>query len=103
MVIRFDSSRVKDVINRTADPIGVVGDPLNEGGVSEADKIVEGTRKSMANAGITDAPESAEKVNEEIIRRMSTDEPGPELSVNEHSEVPPPTSPKLGAGNDKGT
>lgn len=104
MVVRFDSSRVKDVINRTADPIGVVGDPsMNEGGVSEADKIVEGTRKSMANAGITDEPESAEKVNEEIIRRMSTDEPGPELSVNEHSEIPPPTSPKPDAGNDKGT
>ncbi|ODM15709.1 hypothetical protein SI65_08943 [Aspergillus cristatus] len=90
MVIRFDSSRVKDVINQAVEPIGVDGDPATANqSVSEADKIVEGTRQSMANAGITDDSENAQKVNEEIIRRMSTDEPGPELSVNEHTDVPP--------------
>jgi len=95
MVIRFDSSRVKDVINQAVEPIGVDGDPATANqSVSEADKIVEGTRQSMANAGITDDSENAQKVNEEIIRRMSTDEPGPELSVNEHTDVPPETGEK---------
>lgn len=88
MVIRFDSGRVKDVINQAVEPVGVAGDQTADHDVSEADKIVEGTRKSMASAGITDNLESVEKVNEEIIRRMSTDEPGPELSVNEHSNIP---------------
>ncbi|PYH87808.1 PP2C-domain-containing protein [Aspergillus ellipticus CBS 707.79] len=87
MVIRFDSNRVKGVINRTADFIGVDGDPPTnvERGVSEADKIIEGARMSMASAGIADDPQTAEKVTEEILQKMSTDgEPGPELPVNEH-------------------
>ena len=89
MVIRFDSSRVKNVVNQAVGPIGVDGDPATANqSISEADKIVEGTRQSMANAGITDDSENAQKVNEEIIRRMSTDEPGPELSVNEHTDAP---------------
>ncbi|KAI9928128.1 hypothetical protein ASPWEDRAFT_50597 [Aspergillus wentii DTO 134E9] len=93
MVIRFDSNRVKEVVNRTAEPIGVDGDPTNvDHGVSEADKIVEGARKSMANAGITDDAETAEKAQGEILEKMSNDGPGPELSVNEHSEALPPTN-----------
>ena len=84
MVVRFDTNRVKDVINRVVDPIGVIGDPVGgDRGISEADKIVEGARQSMANAGIADTPESAEKVNEEILQKMSDDEPGPELSIDE--------------------
>lgn len=84
MVVRFDTDRVKDVINRVVDPIGVIGDPVGgDRGISEADKIVEGARQSMANAGIADTPESAEKVNEEILQKMSDDEPGPELSIDE--------------------
>ncbi|KAE8154948.1 phosphatase 2C-like domain-containing protein [Aspergillus avenaceus] len=90
MVIRFDSDRVKEVINRTADPIGVDGDPsMNvEHGVSEADKIIEGARKSMANAGLADDAESAEKAKEEILHKMSNEEPGPELSVDNHDDAP---------------
>lgn len=101
MVIRFDSSRVKDVINQAVEPIGVDGDSVTNAnqGISEADKIVEGTRQSMANAGITDDTKNAEKVNEEIIRRMSNDEPGPELSVNEHSDVPQEAATKPEAEN----
>ncbi|KAF7589262.1 Protein phosphatase 2C 1 [Aspergillus hancockii] len=92
MVIRFDTDRVKEVINRTADRIGVVGDPsMNvEHGVSEADKIVEGARKSMASAGIADDTEAAEKVNDEILQKMANDEgePGPEISVDNHNDAP---------------
>ena len=90
MVIRFDSGRVKEVVNQVAEPIGVDGDPPTnvEHGVSEADKIVEGARRSMASAGLTDDNETAEKVNEELLQKMSNDEAGPELSVNELSDVP---------------
>ncbi|KAF5858976.1 Protein phosphatase 2C 1 [Aspergillus alliaceus] len=90
MVIRFDTDRVKEVINRTADPIGVVGDPsMNvEHGVSEADKIVEGARKSMANAGITDDSEMAEKVKDEILQKMADEGSGPELATNNHNDAP---------------
>lgn len=90
MVIRFDSSRVKEVVNQVAEPIGVDGDPPTnvEHGVSEADKIVEGARRSMASAGLTDDSETAEKVNEELLQKMSNDETGPELSVNELSPAP---------------
>lgn len=96
MVIRFNSSRVKDVINQAVEPIGVDGDPATANqSISEADKIVEGTRQSMASAGITDDSENAQKVDEEIIRRMSTEEPGPELSVNEHTDVPQEAADKM--------
>ncbi|KAE8356701.1 phosphatase 2C-like domain-containing protein [Aspergillus coremiiformis] len=89
MVIRFDTDRVKEVVNRTADPIGVAGDPsMNiEHGVSEADKIVEGARKSMANAGIADDSEMAEKAKDEILQKMTDGEPGPEL-LNSHHDAP---------------
>lgn len=93
MVIRLDSNRVKDVVNNKTDPIGVDGDPSTNvpRGVSEADKIVEGARKSMANAGIGDDPESAEQANEEMLQKMSNneqEEPGPELSINENADLP---------------
>lgn len=93
MVVRFDMNRVKDVINRVVDPIGVIGDPVSGGdrNISEADKIVEGARKSMANAGIADNSESPEKVDEEILQKMSNDEPGPELSIDDQSgDIPNP-------------
>ncbi|PKY03484.1 PP2C-domain-containing protein [Aspergillus campestris IBT 28561] len=91
MVIRLNSERVREVVNGTADPIGVAGDPSMpaEPGLSEADKIVESARRSMANAGITDDSEAGEKVKEEILQKMSNEEAGPELSVNEHAEAPP--------------
>lgn len=95
MVIRLNSDRVREVVNGTADPIGVAGDPLMpaEAGLSEADKIVESARRSMANAGITDDSEAGEKVKEEILQKMANEEAGPELSVNEHSEAPPLSPP----------
>lgn len=86
MVIRLDSNRVKDVVTNKADPIGVDGDVTTGAShaVSEADKIVEGARKSMASAGIADDPEVAEQVHEEILQKMgnSDQSPGPEVSVN---------------------
>lgn len=90
MVIRLDTNRVKDVVSNKADPIGVDGDTSLSAshGVSEADKIVEGARKSMASAGIADEPEAAEQANEEILQKMANSDqsPGPELSINESEE-----------------
>lgn len=93
MVIRLDSNRVKDVVSNNVDPIGVDGDPsanLNRG-VSEADKIVEGARRSMANAGLADNPELAEQANEEILEKMASNdnqEPGPELNLDSNHQLP---------------
>ncbi|KAJ5599491.1 Protein phosphatase 2C [Penicillium hetheringtonii] len=93
MVIRLDSNRVKDVVSNKVDPIGVDGDPsanLNRG-VSEADKIVEGARRSMANAGLADNPELAEQANEEILEKMASNdnqEPGPELNLDSNHQLP---------------
>ncbi|KAJ5160186.1 uncharacterized protein N7482_007190 [Penicillium canariense] len=87
MVIRLDSTRHKKVVNNKTELIGVDGDPATNvaRGVSEADKIVEGARRSMADAGIND-PESAEKAGQEILQKMasSDQELGPEVSTSYH-------------------
>jgi protein phosphatase PTC1 len=94
MVIRLDSNRVKDVVNNKAEPIGVDGDPSTNvpGGVSEADKIVESARKSMAKAGIADNPELAEQAHEEVLAKMASSgedkEPGPELNLGDNRQLP---------------
>lgn len=94
MVIRLDSNRVKDVVNNKADPIGVAGDLSAHvpHGVSEADKIVEGARRSMASSGLADNPERAEQANEEILEKMASNsadqEPGPELNLNSNRDLP---------------
>lgn len=102
MVIRLDSNRVKDVVNNNTDPIGVDGDPAKiPHGVSEADKIVEGARKSMASAGIADDQEAAEQANQAILEKManSDQEPGPEMSVDDQSH--PPSVDILSPPNDR--
>lgn len=90
MVIRLDTNRVQDVVSNKADPIGVDGDLSLSAShvVSEADKIVEGARKSMASAGIADDPEAVEQANEEILHKMANSDqsPGPELSINKEAE-----------------
>ncbi|KAE8340398.1 hypothetical protein BDV24DRAFT_62174 [Aspergillus arachidicola] len=90
MVIRLDTDRVKEVINKTAEPIGVAGDPSMdvEHGVSEADKIIEGARKSMANADIADDGETAEKGKNDILHKMVDGEPGPEMSLDDSNDAP---------------
>jgi protein phosphatase PTC1 len=91
MVIRLDSARLKSVVNNKTEPIGVEGDPATNvaHGMTEADKIVEGARKSMANAGITD-PETAEQAEEETLQRMAnkSEAAEAELFANEHNDLP---------------
>lgn len=90
MVIRLDSNRVRDVVNNKAEPIGVDGDVTGVShGVSEADKILENARKTMANAGIADDPEAAEQANEAILEKMADEEEsGPEMNVDDQSHLP---------------
>lgn len=91
MVIRFDPARVKDVVERRIELIGVQGDPstLKKGGISEADKIVEGVRKSMAKADMGGVdPGLNEKIKEEVVKEASNEEPGPELtSISEGPDL----------------
>lgn len=105
MVIRLDAERIKEVVNQAAEPIGGDRGPRRkvDHGMSEADKIVEGARRSMQSAGLTDDTEATEKVNEEILQKMSDDEPGPELSVDEHSDVPEVVKTDADADADAGT
>lgn len=51
MVVRFDANLIRDVVERRSEPIGVEGDPSSQvkGGISEADKIVEGAKKKLEN------------------------------------------------------
>lgn len=60
--------------------------------MSEADKIVEGARKSMANAEISDGTTGLnEKLKEDILLQASDEEPGPELaSSDDQNEVSNP-------------
>lgn len=92
MVIRLDSTRLKEVVNNKTEPIGVEGDPATNvaHGMSEADKIVENARKSMANAGITDS-ETAEQVQEVTVQKIASksESSEAELFVNEqHDDLP---------------
>lgn len=89
MVIRLDGNRLKDVVDRTAEPIGVDGDPSSAdvtNGVSEADKIIEIAKESMVNAGISDNPETREEVHKKMLQKMAEEEPGPELAVDEQNK-----------------
>ncbi|KAL4930932.1 type 2C protein phosphatase PTC1 [Aspergillus undulatus] len=87
MVIRLDADRHREVASRTADLAATEGKPASSGrGISEADKIVEGARKSMASTGIADESETLKKVHEEGEEqnqaRLSGDEPELEVAVS---------------------
>ncbi|KAL3474149.1 phosphatase 2C-like domain-containing protein [Aspergillus californicus] len=88
MVIRLDGDRHREVANRQVDPTVIEG--ALRRGASEADKIVEGARKSMANTGIADDFKTTEKVHEEmedILERPSVEEPELE-SVSPNGPAP---------------
>lgn len=84
MIVRFDSKLVQDMVDRRVDPIGVEGDvPTHRSDVSEADKIIEDTKKNVADLGLIDDeknPIPNERLQEDIIREAEKEEPGPEAS-----------------------
>jgi protein phosphatase PTC1 len=93
MVIRLDADRHREFANRTADPAAVDGTlaAKSGSGISEADKIVEGARRSMARAGIADESETLTKVHEEAeenLDKSSGEGPGSELSVSPNTPAP---------------
>jgi len=82
MVIRLDSNRVKDVVNKKSEPIGVDGDPASRG-ISEADKIVEDAQKNLARLE-SNNQEPAEQAGLAIPRGSSQDQkPGSEPILEE--------------------
>ncbi|KAL4887337.1 phosphatase 2C-like domain-containing protein [Aspergillus karnatakaensis] len=94
MVIRLDSERHREVANRTVDPASVDGQLAAKPGhgISEADKIVEGARRSMASTGIADESETLKKVHEEAdenIDRESGEGAGSDLSVSPNTTAAP--------------
>jgi len=87
MVIRLNADRHRDVASRTLDPASVEDQNAadHKRGISEADKIVEGARKSMASTEITDESETLKKVHEEgeeKLERLSGEGPESQLSVS---------------------
>jgi len=72
MVIRLDSNRVKDVVNKKSEPIGVDGDPASRG-MSEADKIVEDAQKNIASQE-SNNQEPAEQAGLDIPQKSSQDQ-----------------------------
>ncbi|KAJ5635989.1 uncharacterized protein N7484_009302 [Penicillium longicatenatum] len=82
MVIRLDSNRVKDVVNKKSEHIGVDGDPASRG-MSEADKIVEDAQKNIASQE-SNNQELAEQAGLDIPRKSSQDQkPGSEPILEE--------------------
>jgi protein phosphatase PTC1 len=82
MVIRLDSNRVKDVVNKKSEHIGVDGDPASRG-MSEADKIVEDAQKNIASQE-SNNKELAEQAGLDIPRKSSQDQkPGSEPILEE--------------------
>ncbi|KAJ0418436.1 phosphatase 2C-like domain-containing protein [Aspergillus carlsbadensis] len=80
MVIRLDAERHRDIVNRTNDTPPTDGNhstnPVR--GISEADKIVEGARKSIAKNELADG---TKKIPEET-ERSSEEDPAPDPSVS---------------------
>ncbi|KAL4868079.1 hypothetical protein BDV12DRAFT_108035 [Aspergillus spectabilis] len=93
MVIRLDADRHREFANRTVDPAAVDGTlaAKSGSGISEADRIVEGARRSMASTGIADESETLKKVHEEAeedLDKSSAEGPGSELSVSPNTPAP---------------
>ncbi|KAL4802117.1 phosphatase 2C-like domain-containing protein [Aspergillus unguis] len=99
MVIRLNADRHREVVSRAFDPAVSDGNANAGRGVSEADKIVEGARKSMASTGITDESETLMKVHEEAEEpeRTSGDGPDSGLSVSPNAPATILNEPKTGS------
>lgn len=84
MVVRFDNKALQQTVDRKTEPIGVEGDPSStkKGGISEADAIVQETRKSMGDPAGDGIEEERTNIREEIIREEEEKEAGPELDLN---------------------
>lgn len=73
MVIRLDSNRVKDIVNKKSEHIGVDGDSASRG-MSEADKIVEDAQKNIASQELNSLEPPTEQVGLDIVQKSSQDQ-----------------------------
>ncbi|GAM89032.1 hypothetical protein ANO11243_070660 [Dothideomycetidae sp. 11243] len=78
MVVRFDSQRVQQTVDRQTEPIGVEGDPITErGNISEADAIVLQQKEKLEGTG-----QLQDRLPSNIVETVAEDEePGPELNA----------------------
>lgn len=78
MVVRFDSQRVMQTVERKNEPIGVEGDPqAQRGNMSEADAIVLEQKIRLDSSG-----EATDRVSSDmIVEEEEYQEPGPELKA----------------------
>ena len=81
MVVRFDSQALKQAMEHRTKPIGVEGDAMSKGSMSETDALVNEARKSMQIDGVN-VEEHIHKISQEIIREEEEKEPGPELNLD---------------------
>ncbi len=70
MIVRFDNKALQQTVERRTEPIGVDGDPpsTKEGGISEADAIVQEAKKNLGHAGQSAGGEDKAKLNRDVIR-----------------------------------
>ena len=87
MVVRFHADLIRDVVERRSEPIGVEGDPSSreKGGVSEADKIVEGAKKKLDNIDVLSESDLGlnAKLKDDLLSQASLESPGPEIAIDD--------------------
>ncbi|KAL2865135.1 type 2C protein phosphatase PTC1 [Aspergillus lucknowensis] len=99
MVIRLEADRHREFANRTIDAALPESNLSTNPGpaITETDKIVEGARKSMANAELMDGPDLVRKIPdemEEISEGPLGEEAESELSVSPNRPPPALNQPK---------
>ncbi|KAL6237260.1 hypothetical protein BDW75DRAFT_89593 [Aspergillus navahoensis] len=85
MVIRLNADRHREVANRAVDLAG--SESSTSRALTEADKIVEGARRRMANTAIADESETLQKVHEEAEECTSDEVPKSILSASPNAPV----------------
>jgi protein phosphatase PTC1 len=98
MVIRLYADRHREVASQAVDLAG--SESSSSRGLSEADKIVEGARKSMAKTGIADESETLKKVHEEAEERTSEEIPESILSASPNAPAATLNQPKKPGSSD---
>lgn len=77
MVVRFDSQRIQQAVERKVEPIGVEGDPLSAGGgMSEAEALVDEQRKRLVEGGA-----QLDQISSQDLKQ-SGQEAGPEVDTS---------------------
>lgn len=79
MIVRFDSERVQQTVDRKTEPIGVEGDPISaRGNLSEADAIVKQQKEKLAGGSDPSLGGIPDDIAEEPPQK---EEPVPKLNA----------------------